>query len=71
MYKLSAIVEEEENLFVSHCVELQVASQGKSIEEALANLKEAVQLYIKHAEPEELSRLNSKTSVVATITVGS
>ncbi len=48
MYNLSAIVEKEESWYVSHCVELQVTSQGKSIEEALENLKEAVSLYLKH-----------------------
>jgi len=32
---------------VAHCVELGVVSQGKTIEEAKANLKEAVELYLE------------------------
>lgn len=56
-YKLSAVVEKEDDEFVSHCVEVEVTSQGSTIEEALNNLKEAVSLYIKNAEKEELDRL--------------
>ncbi len=52
-YKFSAVIEKEENAYVSHCVELGIASQGDSIEEAIANLKEAIELYLKHADPEE------------------
>ncbi|MFQ6056614.1 MAG: type II toxin-antitoxin system HicB family antitoxin [Methanosarcinales archaeon] len=46
-YKFSAIIEKEENWYVASCPELEVASQGKSIEDALNNLKEAVELYIE------------------------
>jgi len=45
--KLTAIITREENWYVSHCVELGVVSQGKTIEEAKANLKEAVELYLE------------------------
>jgi predicted RNase H-like HicB family nuclease len=33
--------------FVARCVEIEVASQGQSIEEALANLREALKLYFE------------------------
>lgn len=71
MYKLTAVVEREDDLFVSHCLELGIASQGKTIELAISNLKEATGLYIKHAEPEELAHLNNKEreSILATISV--
>jgi predicted RNase H-like HicB family nuclease len=42
----SAIVEKEGTLYVALCPELDVASQGKSVEDALKNLKEAVKLYL-------------------------
>ncbi|MBR9707707.1 MAG: type II toxin-antitoxin system HicB family antitoxin [Candidatus Diapherotrites archaeon] len=60
MYNLSAVVEKEEKWFVSHCVELGVASQGKTIEGALKNLREACALYLKHADPDEKRRLKQK-----------
>jgi len=44
--QLSAIIWKEEELFVAWCPEVDVASQGKSIDEALANLREALELYL-------------------------
>ena len=43
---LSAIISKEDGEYVALCPELDVASQGDSIENALANLKEAVELYL-------------------------
>jgi predicted RNase H-like HicB family nuclease len=45
--KFTAVITREENWYVAHCVELGVVSQGKTIEEAKANLKEAVELYME------------------------
>ncbi|MGD2294430.1 MAG: type II toxin-antitoxin system HicB family antitoxin [Candidatus Aminicenantes bacterium] len=45
--KFTVVITKEENWYVSHCVELGVVSQGKTIEEAQENLKEAVELYIE------------------------
>jgi len=45
--KFTAIITKEEKWYVAHCIELGVVSQGKSIEEAQVNLKEAVELYIE------------------------
>lgn len=73
MYKLSAIIEKEGKVYVAHCVELEVTSQGKTIEKSIENLKEAVELYLKHADDEELARLKSTSlqqPLIATITVG-
>jgi predicted RNase H-like HicB family nuclease len=41
---LTAAVHQEDDWFVARCLELDVAGQGKSLEEALANLREAVEL---------------------------
>ena len=46
-YKLSAIITLEDKEYVALCPELDVASQGKNIKEALENLKEAVELYLE------------------------
>ncbi|MCP8308577.1 MAG: type II toxin-antitoxin system HicB family antitoxin [archaeon] len=45
--ELSAVVTKEGKWYVALCPELDVASQGKSMEEALKNLKEAVELYFE------------------------
>ena len=46
-YELSALITKEDDWYVARCVELDVTSQGKTLEEARANLKEAVELYIE------------------------
>lgn len=45
--RFNAVIIKEENWYVARCVELGVVSQGKTIEEAQANLKEAVELFIE------------------------
>lgn len=45
--KLHIIVWKEEELFVAKFLELELASQGKSKEEAIVNLKEALDLYLE------------------------
>lgn len=52
--KFTAIITKEENWYVAHCIELGVVSQGKTIEEAQVNLKEAVELYIESFGTEDL-----------------
>jgi predicted RNase H-like HicB family nuclease len=53
---LTAVLEREGDGFVSLCPELDVASQGSTVEESLGNLKEAVELFLESAPPEELQR---------------
>lgn len=43
----SAIVHKENELYVADCPEVGTVSQGQTIEEALANLKEATELYLE------------------------
>ncbi|OGJ87057.1 MAG: hypothetical protein A2268_15210 [Candidatus Raymondbacteria bacterium RifOxyA12_full_50_37] len=58
-YSFTAIIEQEGDLFVALCPELDVASQGKTIEQAKANLNEAVELFLETASKAELrSRLH-------------
>jgi predicted RNase H-like HicB family nuclease len=52
--RYNAIITKEDKFFVAHCIELGVVSQGKTIEEAQANLKEAVELYIESFGSEDL-----------------
>ncbi|MBI2094489.1 MAG: type II toxin-antitoxin system HicB family antitoxin [Candidatus Omnitrophica bacterium] len=53
-YKLSAVIEREDPWYVALCPELGVASQGETLEKALANLEEAVTLYLETADPSEI-----------------
>ena len=49
---LTAAVHQEEDWYVARCLELDVASQGKSLHEALVNLQEAVEAYLEEvAQP--------------------
>jgi len=52
----TAILEKEGGLYVALCPELDVASQGATVEEATANLKEAVELFLESADPQEIKR---------------
>ena len=51
--QLTAIVEREGDGYVSLCPELDIASQGETIEEARENLREALELFFETASPEE------------------
>jgi predicted RNase H-like HicB family nuclease len=42
--------------FSSHCPELDIASQGDTEAEARANLREALELFLEDADPDELAR---------------
>ena len=53
---MTAIIEREDDGFVSLCPELDIASQGATIEEARANLVEALTLFFETASPTEVSR---------------
>ena len=53
---MTAIIEREEDGFVALCPELDIASQGATIEEARANLVEALTLFFETAAPSEGAR---------------
>jgi predicted RNase H-like HicB family nuclease len=54
--RLTAIIEREDDVFVALCPEVDIASQGASIEEARANLIEALTLFFETAAPSEAVR---------------
>ncbi|MBZ0207256.1 MAG: type II toxin-antitoxin system HicB family antitoxin [Flavobacteriales bacterium] len=62
--ELTAIIEREGDGYVSLCPELDVASQGDTIEEARANLVEALELFFETASPnEQRERLHDEVLV--------
>ena len=49
-FNVTAVIWQEDEVYVSKCPELEVASVGDTPQEALENLKEAVELYIENAK---------------------
>lgn len=47
MVILTAIIHKEEDMYVAECPDVGTVSQGKTIEEAIYNLKEATELYLR------------------------
>ena len=66
LVRLAATVRKEGDLYVSQCVEVDVASQGESVETALANLREALELYF---EDGGVVREPIESTIIATIDV--
>ena len=54
--QLTAIIEREGDGYVALCPELDIASQGDSIEQARENLREALELFFEAASAEEIER---------------
>jgi len=62
--QVTAIIEREGDGYVSLCPELDLASQGNTIEEARSNLAEAVELFLESASAEEIrERLHTEVYV--------
>jgi predicted RNase H-like HicB family nuclease len=54
--KFTTTICAEDDGYVAPCPELDIASQGDSIDEASANLREAAELFIEIADPSEIER---------------
>ncbi len=61
IYKFSLGIRKEENFYIAKCFEIDVVSQGKSVEEALANIKEAIILYIESFGDEDIPSARDET----------
>jgi len=60
----TAIIEREGGSYVTLCPELDIASQGKMVEEARLNLKEAIELFFESAPPQEVGEsLHDEVSI--------
>jgi predicted RNase H-like HicB family nuclease len=66
---LTAIIEREENRYVALCPELDIASEGTSIEEARSNLIEALTLFFETAAPSEVDRRFHREVLVTQVEV--
>ena len=64
IHHLTAVIEREGDGYVALCPEVDVASQGETIEEARQNLTEALELFLEAASPGEIrERLHSEVYI--------
>ena len=62
--RFTAIIEREDDAYVALCPELDIASQGESVSEARNNLREAIELFLESASPNEIqSRIHDEIYV--------
>jgi len=67
---LTAVIEREGNGYISLCPELDIASQGASVDEARENLREALELFFECAPKEEATRRLHEEVYVTQLEVG-
>jgi predicted RNase H-like HicB family nuclease len=67
--QFTAIIQRSEKWFVALCPELDVVSQGKTVEEARRNVTEAVELFLETASPSEIKRRLSKETYISPLAV--
>lgn len=67
-YTCSTVIIKEGKWYVARCVELGVASQGKTVAEAKSNLREAVELYLED-EPKLRKLLSKKAPLLTTLRI--
>ena len=59
-WKFQIVVTRESDGFHSHCEELDLSSFGKTVEDAVADLKDAIEFYLETASRDEIERLKKK-----------
>jgi predicted RNase H-like HicB family nuclease len=63
-HQFTAVIEREGDGYFALCPELDVASQGDTVDQAKGNLLEAVELFLETASPNEItSRLHSEVYI--------
>ena len=67
--RLTAVIQREENKYVAMCLEVDIASEGDTIESARANLVEALELFFEVEQPEENERGPREEPFITTVRV--
>jgi len=67
--QMTAIIEREGDGFVALCPEVDVASQGQTVDEARRNLQEALDLFFQTASPEEIKERVFKEVYITNVEV--
>ncbi len=65
-HTINAIIRKGEEFYVAECVEIGVVTQGKTVDETIANLREAVALHLENEDLTEL-RLAPNPSLIITM----
>jgi len=69
-YKVSIVIEKDEHGYYAYCPELEgCQTQGDTFEEVMANIKEAIELYIETMSPEEIKDSLSKEILTTSLEV--
>ena len=66
----TAVIQRDEDMFVALCPELDIASQGDTIEDARSNLREAIELFLEYAAPEEVRERMHEEQYISSVEVG-
>lgn len=61
---IKAVVYKGESHYVAECVEIAVVTQGKTLDETLANLREAVALHLEGEDPKQFGLVSQPTILV-------
>ena len=56
MTTLTALIQKEENMYIAKCPKIGTTSQGKTVEQALKNLKQATELYLEEFPKKDIRR---------------
>ena len=69
-YKVSIVIEKDDHGYYAYCPELEgCQSQGDTFEEVMANIKEAIELYVETLSEEERKATLSKEILTTTLEV--
>jgi predicted RNase H-like HicB family nuclease len=69
-YKVSVVIEKDEHGFYAYCPGLEGChSQGDSFEEVMANIREAIELYLDTLSKEEMKNYFSREILTTTLEV--
>ena len=69
-YKVSTVIEQDENGYYAYCPELEgCQTQGDSLEEVMANIKEAIELYLETLPEDERKLYLSKEILTTSLEV--
>ena len=70
MNTITVRVVKEDDGFVSHCLDYDIASQGDTSQEALDNIKEAVSLFLEVASPQEVREVQEQQGQILRLSLG-
>ncbi len=70
MYKVSIVIEKDEHGYYAYCPELEgCQTQGDTVEEVMANIQEAVELYLETLSEDEIRVFLSKEILTTSVEV--